>query len=55
MCCESVLTQFDLSTSKTMIKKLQKHNKRIPVIKESVGVIGLVSRDMESFFCVMLE
>jgi len=55
MCCESVLTQFDLLTSKTIMKKLLKNNKRIPVISKSVGVIGLVSRDMERFFVCHVE
>ena len=55
MCCESVLTQFDLLTPKTIMNKFSTNKMRIPVMKKSVGVIGLVSRDMNFFFCVMLE
>jgi len=31
------------------MKKLWKYDKRILVIKKSVGVIGLVNRDMDRF------
>jgi len=33
MCCESVLIQFDLLTLKTSMKKLQRIDKQIPVIR----------------------
>jgi len=35
------------------MKKLWKYDQRISVIKKSVGVIGLVSRDMDGFVCVL--